>query len=145
MWQSLILFPLKIIIWILSYVAFPFAWAESLLLQSLDQPTSTSFRMFPAQDIFPDYPKGLCYAYALILCLWIPAFISSDRQMDGQSILGMILRPLTKRASKSVVFFIMFTRVWLAAAFTNSAMAHLLTDLKILPFTGRLVCVLLIL
>lgn len=101
--------------WILSYLAMPCVWTETLFFCILDLDASTSFRMFPSRNIYPGY-AGAEYAYALLAALHIPYLVSSDRRPDERGTLGAILRPLTKRASLSVVFFIMFARVWLWVA-----------------------------
>lgn len=130
---------------ILSYIVMPCVWAETLLFWILGQRPSTSFRMFPPPDIVPDYPAGLAYAYALVLVMCIPGFISSDQQWDGRATLGGILRPLTRRASPSVVSVIMFARVWLLVACTNAALAQFLTDVCPWTFAGKMGCLFFIL
>lgn len=118
----------------------PCFWAETILLRLLNLRTMTSFRMFPRPDIVPDFPTGLAYGFALINALCIPRYVSSDQRVDGRATLGMILRPLTRRASSSVVFLIMFVRVWLVAACTNAATARFLTDYCPWAYGMRLGC-----
>ncbi|KAL6792437.1 hypothetical protein GGI42DRAFT_157099 [Trichoderma sp. SZMC 28013] len=132
---------------ILSCVAIPCFWVETLIFWILGLPTSTSFRMFPPADIVPghDYPTSTAYSFALITVLFIPRFISSDRYIDGSGILGTILRPLSRRASPSMEVAIMFARIWLAVAWVNAATAQFMTDWIPWTFFAKLGCVYIIL
>ncbi|KAM6481148.1 hypothetical protein HDV62DRAFT_398356 [Trichoderma sp. SZMC 28011] len=121
----------------------PGFWIETLIFWTLGLNPSTSFRMFPPVDIVPghEYPTDVAYSFALITFLFIPRFISSDRQFDGSGILGTILRPLSRRASPPVEYAIMFARVWLAAAWVNMAVAQFMVDRDFLRFSVKPGCV----
>ncbi|KAK2612591.1 hypothetical protein QQS21_001363 [Conoideocrella luteorostrata] len=118
-------YALSILFSILSYIAMPCFWAETLIFWILGLHTSTSFRMFPRADVVPDYPTTGAYGFALLTMMLIPHFISCDRHQDGRGTLGTILRPLTRGASPLMEFTAMFARVWLAAAWVNMATAQM--------------------
>ncbi|KAL7782502.1 hypothetical protein V8C43DRAFT_310246 [Trichoderma afarasin] len=134
---------LRLLFNILGYIAMPGFWIENLIFWILGFNPSTSFRMFPPADIVPghEYPTSVAYSFVLITILFIPRFISSDRYVDGSGILGTILRPLSRRASPPVEYAIMFTRVWLAAAWVNMAAAQCMTDRDLVRLSAKLGCV----
>ena len=137
--ESHLLVPLC---WGLSYVAMPCVWIETLLFMILGLDTSTSFRMFPPPNTFlEDSHAGVSYAFGLAMVMQLPYFVSSDQTLDGRGTLGMALRPLTRRASPTVVYLIMFARVWLSAAYANAAINQLLTDFHPLGFIWKIGCV----
>lgn len=113
---------------VLSSIAMPFHWTETLIFWILGLPTSTSFRMFPPADVVPGYPIGVAYSYALMAIPFIPYFLYFDRRLDGGANLGAILRPYTRAASPRIEAFIMMARVWLAAAWVNMATAEFMTS-----------------
>jgi len=130
---------------ILSCLAMPLFWTETLLFWMLHLPTSTSFRMFPRADTVPDYPTTIAYSYVLITIACIPNFVSWDRYMDGRAALGRLLRPLTRGASPITEFSVMFARVWLAAAWVNLAAAQFMTDYNPMSLSVKISCVIFIL
>ncbi|KAI0005587.1 hypothetical protein F4779DRAFT_49033 [Xylariaceae sp. FL0662B] len=134
------LFLLRTLFSILSYIAIPCVWAETLLFWVLGLRTSTSFRMFPPADIVPDYPSGIAHSFALLTIMCIPNFVSWDRHLDGRATLGTTLRPLTRKASPFMEVFVMFARVWLAAAWANAATAQFMTDYCLWIYCAKLGC-----
>lgn len=125
---------------ILGYIAMPGFWIETLIFRILGLNPSTSFRMFPPADIVPghEYPTSVAYSFVLITILFIPRFISSDRQFDGANTLGTMLRPVTRSASPRVEYAVMFARVWLAAAWVNMATAQFMMDWDLSRFSVKL-------
>lgn len=138
---------LRLLFSILGYIAMPGFWIENLIFWILGLNPSTSFRMFPPVDIVPghEYPTSMAYSFVLITVLFIPRFISSDRDIDGSGILGTILRPLSRRASPRVEYTIMFARIWLAAAWVNMASAQLMVDRVLPAYFAKIGCIYLIL
>lgn len=126
--------------WVFSYAALPCVWTETFLFWMGGLDASTSFRMFPPQNAVLGCPIGLAYAFAFLLAVRTPYFVASDRPLDGRSTLGAILRPLTKRAGPSVVYTIMFARVWLFVACLNAATAQLLIDHCLWAYVGKVGC-----
>jgi hypothetical protein len=111
---------------ILSCLARPIFWAETLFFWMLGLLTLTSLPMFPRADTVPDYSAYpyIAHSYALITILLIPHFVCRDRYMDGRGALGRELRPLTRGASPLTEYLVMFAHVWLAATWANLAAAH---------------------
>ncbi|KAL7956891.1 hypothetical protein V8C34DRAFT_325772 [Trichoderma compactum] len=134
---------LRLLFSILGYIAIPGFRIETFIFWILGLNTSTSFRMFPPADIVPghEYPTSVAYSFVLITIMYIPRFISSDRTLDGANTLGTMLRPLTRRASPPVEFAIIFARVWLAAAWVNTAAAQFMTDWALWTFSVKMGCV----
>ncbi|KKP07105.1 hypothetical protein THAR02_00755 [Trichoderma harzianum] len=130
---------LRLLLNILGCIAMPGFWMETLIFWILGLNPSTSFRMFPPADIVPghEYPTSVAYSFVLITILFIPRFISSDRNFDGANTLGMMLRPVTRRASLLTEYAIMFARVWLAAAWVNMASAQYMMDWDFLRFSVK--------
>ncbi|KAF3071821.1 hypothetical protein CFAM422_005608 [Trichoderma lentiforme] len=131
---------LRLLFNILSSIAMPGFWVETLIFWMLGLNPSTSFRMFPPADIVSDheYPTSVAYSFVLITILFIPRFISSDREFDGANTLGTMLRPLTRGASPRVEYAIMFARVWLAAAWVNMASAQFMMNSDLVRFSVKL-------
>lgn len=113
---------------VLSSIAMPLHWTETLIFWILGLPTSTGFRMFPPADIVPGYPIGIAYTYALMAIPCIPYFLYLDRRITGRSTLGAILHPYTRAASSRIEALIMMARVWLAAAWVNMATVGFITS-----------------
>lgn len=130
---------------ILSTIAMPCHWIETLIFWILGLPTFTSFRMFPPADIVPGYPIGIAYSYAMMAIPCIPHFLYQDRLLDGRAALGSMLRPYTRAASPRTEVFIMAARVWLAAAWANAATAEFMTSNCLWWYHVRLTCVFFIL
>ncbi|KAK3693947.1 hypothetical protein B0T22DRAFT_451218 [Podospora appendiculata] len=61
-----------IIYLILSSLAMPLFWLETLLFRMLGLPTSTSFRMFRRPDTVPEGYTDVAYSYTLITIMLIP-------------------------------------------------------------------------
>jgi hypothetical protein len=143
--EGQILYVLDIIYTILSSLSVPLLWTETLFFRILGLPTSTSFRMFPSGDIFPDYSTTIGHSYALISIMLIPYLVYLDRRRDGRGGFGELFRPLTREASRVREFAVMIVRVWLAAAWVNRAVAQFMTDYKLVSLAVKLSCVMFIL
>ncbi|KAK0741179.1 hypothetical protein B0T18DRAFT_419623 [Schizothecium vesticola] len=122
---------------ILSCLARPLFWTETLFFWILGLRTSTSFRMIPRADTVPDYPAYIAHSYVLISILLIPHFVSRDQYMNDRGALG---RPLARGASPLTEYLVMFARVWLAAAWANLAAAQFITDYNPVSFSVKLAC-----
>lgn len=114
-------------------IATPCHQLETLIFQTLNLPTSTTFRMFPPPDIDPlnpkcPYPTSAKYTYALLQIMLIPCFVYMERRRSGGSALGTKLIPLTGTAGLVAHVVFVFARVWLAAAWLNAALAQVLED-----------------
>ncbi|KAK3335649.1 hypothetical protein B0T19DRAFT_407054 [Cercophora scortea] len=112
---------------ILSPLAMPLFWLETLLFWMLDLPTSTSFRMFRRPDTVPEGYTDVAYSYTLLAIMLIPYFVSWDRT-GCRSQLGELLRPLTRGARPLTEYAVMFARVWLLVAWYNLAVAQFMAD-----------------
>ncbi|KAK3293924.1 uncharacterized protein B0H64DRAFT_175637 [Chaetomium fimeti] len=142
--EDQIVYIFHILYTILSCLAMPLFWVETLLFWMLGLPTSTSFRMFRRADTVPDYYATVAYSYALVTIMLIPYFIYFDRR-DGRGPLGRLLHPLTREASPFTEYSIMFARVWLAVAWVNLAVAQFMTDYNLVSVCAKISCVLFIL
>jgi hypothetical protein len=143
--EEQILYFLDILYTILSCLAKPLFWTETLVFWMLGLPTSTSFRMFPQADTVANYSTTIAHSYALIAIMLIPHFVSRDRYMDGRGQLGRLVRPLTRGARPLTEFSVMFARVWLAAAWVNMAVVQFMTDYNLVSVCVKISCVIFIL
>ncbi|KAK3381465.1 hypothetical protein B0H63DRAFT_205869 [Podospora didyma] len=94
---------LEILFTILSYLATPLFWTETLVFWILGIPLS-SFRMFPAAHSSTtaagpdgDYPTTtVAHSLALITIMLMPYFLYLDRSTHGAAQVGLLLHPLTR-------------------------------------------------
>lgn len=116
-----------LIFYTISFCLFPYYWIETAVFVLLGN-ARTSFRMFPPVDIHPEYPAHHTYCFALTLLYHIPWLVKYDAWREGDGVIGMLLRPVTRISSPRTVHLIMFARCWLFMACTNAAFVEFLRD-----------------
>ncbi|KAI3324743.1 hypothetical protein HD806DRAFT_54102 [Xylariaceae sp. AK1471] len=117
------------ILCLLQYFAVLCASVETIVLQILQRPRMTAFRMFPPEELSPVLPREVHLVSALCLLI-IPHLVYWERRpvaYTGSGPVGSMIQPWT-RANLFVAYACMLARMWLAVAAWNSIVLQFSID-----------------